>query len=53
MYVLKMSDLLDMRGVPENHEMLLQTGLLHKWPPGMLVVFVSRQIGILIPMEIG
>lgn len=38
MYVVKVSDFLQMRGVPEPHHVLKQKGLLHEWQPGMFVI---------------
>eukprot|EP00435_Cladocopium_sp_Y103_P059907 s1461_g21.t1 len=43
MYVVKVSDFLEMEGAPEPHHVLLQKGLLHQWKPGMRVIFVSHQ----------
>ncbi|CAJ1422608.1 unnamed protein product [Effrenium voratum] len=43
MYLVKVSDFLEMKGVPEPHHILLQKGLLHQWAPGMRVIFVSHQ----------
>ncbi|CAE7865948.1 unnamed protein product [Symbiodinium necroappetens] len=43
MYVVKVSDFLEMEGVPEPHSVLLSGGLLHQWSPGMFVLFVSHQ----------
>lgn len=39
---LEVRDFLEM-GVPESHHVLLRKGLLHKWRPGMSVIFVSHQ----------
>ena len=43
MYVVKVSDFLKMKGVPEPHHVLKQKGLLHTWQPGMFTIFVSHQ----------
>ncbi|CAE7520652.1 unnamed protein product [Symbiodinium natans] len=43
MHVVKVSDFLDMKGVLEPHHALLRKGLLHRWTPGMSVIFVSHQ----------
>ncbi|CAK9071054.1 unnamed protein product [Durusdinium trenchii] len=43
MYVVKVSDFLQMTGTPEAHDSLLQKGLLHQWEPGMFTLFVSHQ----------
>ena len=43
MYVVKVSDFLEMEGVPEPHQVLRQKGLLHEWQPSMFVIFVSHQ----------
>ena len=43
MYVVKVSDFLDMEGAPEPHHVLRQKGLLHEWQMGMFAIFVSHQ----------
>eukprot|EP00438_Fugacium_kawagutii_P028024 Skav236495 [mRNA] locus=scaffold1440:328390:330090:+ [translate_table: standard] len=43
MYVVKVSQLLQMRDAPESHTSLRQKGLLFEWQPGMFVIFVSHQ----------
>jgi len=43
MYLVKVSDLLQMRGAPEPHQKLKMQGLLHEWHPGMFTIFVSHQ----------
>ncbi|CAK9114344.1 Serine/threonine-protein phosphatase 6 regulatory ankyrin repeat subunit B (PP6-ARS-B) (Serine/threonine-protein phosphatase 6 regulatory subunit ARS-B) (Ankyrin repeat domain-containing protein 44) [Durusdinium trenchii] len=43
MYLVKISDFLQMRGTPKDHAFLLQEDLLHQWQPGMFVLFVSHQ----------
>ncbi|CAJ1334481.1 unnamed protein product [Effrenium voratum] len=43
MYVVKISDFLEMAGTPEPYQVLQERGLLHKWSPGMFVIFVSHQ----------
>lgn len=43
MYVVKVSDFLEMEGPPEPHHVLQQKGLLHKWQPGMFAMFISHQ----------
>ncbi|CAK9114348.1 Ankyrin-2 (ANK-2) (Ankyrin-B) (Brain ankyrin) (Non-erythroid ankyrin), partial [Durusdinium trenchii] len=43
MYVVKMADLLQMKGTPKDHASLLKEKLLHQWEPGMFVLFVSHQ----------
>ena len=42
MYVVKVSDFLQMRGVPEPHHVLKRKGLLHEWQPGMFVSLALR-----------
>ena len=37
MYLVKVSDLLQMSGRPRSHGFLLQENLLHVWKPGMSV----------------
>ena len=41
----QVSDFLQMRGVPESHDVLKQRGLLHEWRSGigMFAIFVSHQ----------
>ncbi|OLP98573.1 hypothetical protein AK812_SmicGene18923 [Symbiodinium microadriaticum] len=39
----KVSDFLEMEGVPEAHAMLKQRSLLHEWHSGMFVLFISHQ----------
>ena len=54
MYVLKVSDFLEMRGVPEAHGALLSKGLLHEWREGMFVAFVSHMwLGLEHPDPLG
>eukprot|EP00434_Breviolum_minutum_P003820 symbB.v1.2.003361.t1/scaffold186.1/size279346/8 len=54
MYVVKVSDFLQMRGVPEPHHVLKQKGLLHEWQPGMFVIFISHQwLGFRMPDPAG
>ncbi|CAE7218198.1 Ank3 [Symbiodinium sp. CCMP2456] len=43
MYVVKVSDFLQMEGPPQAHDALMDQGLLHEWHPGMFVVFISHQ----------
>eukprot|EP00438_Fugacium_kawagutii_P026215 Skav225070 [mRNA] locus=scaffold4576:22118:42484:- [translate_table: standard] len=43
MFVVKVSDFLQMTGVPEAHGALQAKGLLHEWQPGMFTAFVSHQ----------
>ncbi|CAE7728824.1 unnamed protein product [Symbiodinium pilosum] len=43
MYVVKVSDFLQMEGPPQAHDALMEQGLLHEWWPGMFVIFVSHQ----------
>lgn len=43
MYVVKVSDFLQMGGAPEPHHVLREKGLLQEWQPGMFVIFVSHQ----------
>mmetsp|Transcript_46082 Transcript_46082/g.109532 ORF Transcript_46082/g.109532 Transcript_46082/m.109532 type:complete len:588 (-) Transcript_46082:94-1857(-) len=43
MYVVKVSDFLEMEGVPEPHQVLRRKGLLHEWQPSFFVIFVSHQ----------
>lgn len=43
MYVVKVSDFVQMSGTPEAHGALLARGILHTWTPGMFVAFVSHQ----------
>lgn len=43
MYLVKVSDFLQMEGVPEAHHSMKQQGLLHEWQPGMFVIFISHQ----------
>ena len=43
MYVVKVSDFLEMEGPPEPHHVLKHKGLLHEWHPGMFVIFISHQ----------
>ena len=43
MYVVKVSDFLEMDGPLKAHDELQQEGLLHEWHPGMFVIFVSHQ----------
>ncbi|CAE7327132.1 unnamed protein product [Symbiodinium sp. CCMP2592] len=43
MYVVKVSDFCQMDGPPEPHHLMKSQGLLHKWRPGMFVIFVSHQ----------
>lgn len=43
MYVVKVSDFLQMRGPPEPHHVLKEKGLLHEWRIGMFAVFISHQ----------
>ncbi|CAK9071050.1 unnamed protein product [Durusdinium trenchii] len=43
MYLVKVSDFLEMKGTPEPHDILMQKGLLHQWEPGMFTLFVSHQ----------
>ncbi|CAJ1372278.1 unnamed protein product [Effrenium voratum] len=43
MYVVKVSDFLQMEGPPESHCALLEKGLLHRWHPDMFAIFVSHQ----------
>lgn len=43
MYVIKLSDLLEMKGVPEDFHSLLRRGHLHQWQSGMFVIFVSHE----------
>ncbi|CAJ1453513.1 unnamed protein product [Effrenium voratum] len=50
MYLVKVSDFLQMRGPPEPHDVLKAKGLLHEWQPGMFCVFISHQwLGIRFP----
>lgn len=34
MCVVKVTDILQMEGAPEPHDVLLEKGLLHQWQPG-------------------
>eukprot|EP00439_Symbiodinium_sp_Y106_P052250 s2042_g7.t1 len=43
LHVMKVSDFLEMEGVPEAHAVLKQRSLLHEWRAGMFVIFVSHQ----------
>ncbi|CAK9020362.1 unnamed protein product [Durusdinium trenchii] len=43
MYVVKVSDFLEMTGPPAAHAELQAKGLLHQWRPEMFVIFVSHQ----------
>lgn len=43
MYVVKVSDFLEMEGPPDAHSELQRKGLLHQWQPDMFVIFVSHQ----------
>ncbi|CAJ1380800.1 unnamed protein product [Effrenium voratum] len=43
MYLVKVSDFLQMRGPPQPHHVLKEAGLLHEWQPGMFSVFISHQ----------
>ena len=50
----KVSDFLEMEGVPEPHHVLMAKGLLHRWTPGMKVIFVSHQwLGMAHPDPMG
>ncbi|CAJ1355351.1 unnamed protein product [Effrenium voratum] len=43
MYVVKVSDFLEMEGPPEAHGALWQRGMLRAWEPGIFTIFVSHQ----------
>jgi len=43
MYVIKVSDFLEMEGPPEPHDVLVEKNVLHVREPGMFVLFVSHQ----------
>eukprot|EP00435_Cladocopium_sp_Y103_P002024 s1300_g1.t1 len=43
MYVMKVSDFLEMEGPPEPHDILVEKNVLHIREPGMFVLFVSHQ----------
>ncbi|CAK9011108.1 unnamed protein product [Durusdinium trenchii] len=43
MYVLKVSDFLELGGAPPPHSELEEKGLLYEWKAGMFVLFVSHQ----------
>lgn len=43
MYLVKVSDLLQMKGSPKAHSFLQQENVLHQWKPGMVVLFISHQ----------
>ena len=54
MYVVKVSDFLQMQGAPQAHHALKEKGLLHEWQPGMFTVFVSHQwLGARMPDPLG
>jgi hypothetical protein len=42
MYVVKVSDFLQMEGAPEPHHVLKEKGLLHEWRPGMFAARTQR-----------
>ena len=43
MYVVKVSDFLQMEGAPEAHHVLKEKGLLHEWRPGMFAARTACQ----------
>jgi len=43
MYLIRVSDFLEMKGIPEPHHVLKRRGLLHIWQPGMFCLFISHQ----------
>lgn len=43
MWVVRVSDFLEMSGPPLPHEVLQDKGLLHRYDPSMFVIFVSHQ----------
>jgi len=43
MYLVKVSDVVQMEGPPEPHDVVKQKGLLHEWQPGMFTIFLSHQ----------
>ena len=54
MYVVKVSDFLQMQGAPQAHHALKEKGLLYEWQPGMFTVFVSHQwLGARMPDPLG
>jgi len=54
MYLVKVSDFVQMTGPPEPHHILREKGLLHEWQPGMFVIFISHQwLGVSMPDPTG
>ena len=46
MYVVKVTDILQMEGEPEPHHKLLEKGLLHQWQPGACILKVECNIHV-------